>query len=186
MGKNRTTCILLDNGAISRNFFLELGRPQGDNISPNTFNFCMQILIFRLKLDPTIKCIPCIVPQLDNVPNLLNFFWHESNRETSKNEGLADDNSSLVLLEIASLQSIKTALREFGQISGLKCNYEKSVIMPFNVICPETILEIERLGFSVVDKIKLLRGAVKFKPENALISTRGTISKILHNIIIKH
>ena len=31
-----------------------------------------------------------------------------------------------------------------------------------------------------------IRGAVKFKPENARISTRGTVSKILHNIIIKH
>ena len=28
-------------------------------------------------------------------------------------------------------------------------------------------------------------GAVKFKPENACISTRGTVSKFLHNIIIK-
>ena len=103
LGKNRTACILLDNGEISRNFFLERGRPQGDNISPNTFNFCMQILIFRLELDPRIKCIPRAVPQLHNVPNLPNFFLHESNQETSKNEGLADDNSSLILLEVSSL-----------------------------------------------------------------------------------
>ena len=31
-----------------------------------------------------------------------------------------------------------------------------------------------------------IRGAVKFKPKNARISTRGTVSKILLNIIIKH
>ena len=126
----------------------------------------MQILIFRLELDPTIKCIPCVVLQLNNVPNLPNFFLHELNWETSKNEGLADDNSSLILLEVASLQSIKTALRDFGLISGLKCNYEKSVIMPFNVTSPETILEIERLGFSVVDKFKLLGVEIKQSLDN--------------------
>ena len=74
LGKNRTVCILLDNGEISRNFFLERGRPQGDNISPNTFNFCMQILIFRLELDPTIKCIPRAVPQLTTFLIFLIFF----------------------------------------------------------------------------------------------------------------
>ena len=35
IGTTRTACVLLDNGNISRNFLLERGRPQGDNISPN-------------------------------------------------------------------------------------------------------------------------------------------------------
>jgi hypothetical protein len=51
LGKNRTACILLDNGTYSRNFKLYRGRAQGDNISPNTFNFADQILILKIELD---------------------------------------------------------------------------------------------------------------------------------------
>ena len=51
VGTNRSACVILDDGKFSRNFSLERGRPQGDNISPNTFNFAIQILIFRLELD---------------------------------------------------------------------------------------------------------------------------------------
>ena len=155
IGNNRTACIILDNGNFSRNFLLERGRPQGDNISPNTFNFCIQILIFRLELDPRIKALPRIVPQLPaaEVPNV---FSTESNRETSKNEGLAHDNTSLVLLDLASLTHIKAALDEFGNFSGLICNYDKSIIMPILPQDRGTIVEIESLGFSVADKITLL------------------------------
>ena len=117
LGNKRTSCILIDNGTTSRNFLLERVRPQGDNISPNTFNFCMQILIFKLELDPNIKGIPRQVPPLENLPNLPNFFMHESNRETSKNEGLADDNSSLVLLDFDSLRTINPNKRGIGEKS---------------------------------------------------------------------
>jgi hypothetical protein len=39
LGENRSVCLLLDNGTYSRSFKLGRGRAQGDNISPNTFNF---------------------------------------------------------------------------------------------------------------------------------------------------
>ena len=58
LGMNRTACIMLDDGTLSRNFVLERGRPQGDNLSPITFNFCIQILIFKLELDNSILGIP--------------------------------------------------------------------------------------------------------------------------------
>ncbi len=57
LGENRTACILLDDGTYSRNFSLGRGRAQGDNISPNTFNFADQILIFKIELDPMINGI---------------------------------------------------------------------------------------------------------------------------------
>ncbi len=50
--ENRSACIILDNGAYSRNFALDRGRAQGDNISPNTFNFADQILITKSNLIP--------------------------------------------------------------------------------------------------------------------------------------
>ena len=58
LGTNRTACILLEDGTLSRNFNLERGQPQGDNLSPITFNFCIQILIFKLELDNSILGIP--------------------------------------------------------------------------------------------------------------------------------
>ena len=57
LGENRTACIILDDGTYSRNFCLDRGRAQGDNISPNTFNFADQILIFKIELDPRINGI---------------------------------------------------------------------------------------------------------------------------------
>jgi hypothetical protein len=54
LDENRTACILLDNGTFSRNFKLDSGRAQGDNISPNTFNFADQILILIIELDPIL------------------------------------------------------------------------------------------------------------------------------------
>jgi hypothetical protein len=57
LGENRQACILLDDGSYSRSFSLRRGRAQGDNISPNTFNFGEQILILKIELDPTITGI---------------------------------------------------------------------------------------------------------------------------------
>ena len=156
LGTNRTACIMLEDGELTRNFMLERGRPQGDNISPNTFNFCIQILIFKLELDKAILPIPRPPSNLQPPANIPDFFMHETCHETTKNEGLADDNSSLVMLDINSLQSIKQALQDFGRISGLICNYDKSVIMPFLDIDPALTLEIEQLGFQVVTHFKLL------------------------------
>jgi Reverse transcriptase (RNA-dependent DNA polymerase) len=48
LGNNREACIALEDGNNSPYFKLETGRPQGDNISPNTFNFGAQILIFKI------------------------------------------------------------------------------------------------------------------------------------------
>jgi hypothetical protein len=46
LGTNREAYIGLDNNINSRPFKLGRGRAQGDNTSPNTFNFADQILIF--------------------------------------------------------------------------------------------------------------------------------------------
>jgi hypothetical protein len=48
LGHEREACIALEDNKNSRYFRLGRGRPQGDNISPNTFNFADQILIFKI------------------------------------------------------------------------------------------------------------------------------------------
>jgi hypothetical protein len=153
LGNQRQACISLDNTRCSRFFNLGSGRPQGDNLSPVTFNFCEQILIFRLELDPRIASIPR--HQLPIV-NAEDPFLFESNRETSKNESLADDNTVITLLQYESLNTIKIALESFSAISGLHCNYDKTVILPIFRQTDEEMEILRDLGFKSVDKIKLL------------------------------
>jgi exonuclease III len=163
IGNERFASILLDDGNLSRCFKLERGRPQGDIISPLTFNFCIQILIFKLELDPRIKKIPRQVPVYEhNIVNALptninsSFFMHESKRETSKNEAMADDNTTITLIELACFAALRQVLADFGRISGLRCNVSKSIIMPvFDPTAEEEDL-ISNLGFILSDKITLL------------------------------
>ncbi len=54
LGTNRTACIILDDNSYSRSFKLGRGAAQKNNISPDTFDFCDQILIFKIELDPNI------------------------------------------------------------------------------------------------------------------------------------
>jgi hypothetical protein len=102
-GRDREACIALDGNKNSRYFKLGRGRPQGDNISPNTFNFADQILIFKIELDPRITTIPREITPINEINNDNNFFNQEANRETSKNESLADDNTTVTVMDATSL-----------------------------------------------------------------------------------
>jgi hypothetical protein len=98
-GENRNACIILDNNELSTPFPLERYRALGDNISPNTFNFADQILIWKIEMDPNIVGawqnyrIPIEINNKDT-----SFFACESKRETCKNESMADENTTLALL----------------------------------------------------------------------------------------
>jgi hypothetical protein len=159
LGRDREACIALDNNLCSRYFRLGRGRPQGDNISPNTFNFADQILIFKMELDPGITRIRGPdrnqLPVL-NIPNANDFFSQEANRETIKNESLADDNTTITILNRASLTQVKHVLNSFAEISGLECNFDKSCVMTTFVPDPADIALIIDLGFTYTNKIKLL------------------------------
>jgi hypothetical protein len=118
LGQNRLACITLDDVQYSRNFKLGRGRAQGDNISPNTFNFGEQILLFKIELDPMISGVWGHVPRPVNMSNVSNsFFMYESGRETSKNESMADDNTTIVKFETGNLANLKKTLEEFSTVS---------------------------------------------------------------------
>ncbi len=73
--------------------------------------------------------------------------------ETNKNESLADDNTTLMELTGENLRRLRNILDEFGNVSGLRCNYDKTMVMPIgNVNNVPTDLH----GFVLTDKIKLL------------------------------
>jgi hypothetical protein len=162
LGTKRTACIILDDGSYSRNFELGRGRAQGDNISPNTFDFGDQILIFRIELDPAVASVwqHFQAPHNRNLPadpvpanqGTENQFENESRRETDKNESLADDNTTLTLMANGNLQALRHILDDFADMSGLQCNYDKTCVLP---IGPETP-GVDLAGFKLTDKIKLL------------------------------
>jgi hypothetical protein len=158
-GENRTACIILDNNEYSRPFNLERCRAQGDNISPNTFNFADQILIWKIELDPNITEIWQnfqIPREID--PNDNSFFACESNRETNKNESMADDNTTLALLTTPNLAALRTVLDDFGDIRGLRCNYDKTCILKVGPANPDQ----ENLHrFAITESITLLGMEVK-------------------------
>jgi hypothetical protein len=154
LGENRSACIILDNGSYSRNFALDRGRAQGDNISLNTFNFADQILIFKIELDARVNGVwkNFVIPR-ELPAETSSFFMYESRGETAKNESLADDNTTLLLLEESNLRSLRSILDEFGAISGLLCNYDKTMVMP---IGNTNVIPANCCGFTVLEKIKLL------------------------------
>ena len=163
-GENRTACIILDNNEYSTPFELERCRAQGDNISPNTFNFADQILIWKIELDPNITGVwqNFIVPrEIDLNDN--SFFACESARETGKNESMADDNTTLALLTTDNLRNLRAVLDEFGDISGLRCNYDKTCILKVGAD-PDPDLDLH--GFTVTDSITLLGMEVKSRLSN--------------------
>ena len=104
---------------------------------------------------------------------------YESNRETDKNESLADDNTTITLLDLESLQAARQILGDFGNISGLRCNYDKSVIMPTSDISEAERLDIQTLGFFIQTKITLLGVEISNKLDNLREITTKLKEKII-------
>jgi hypothetical protein len=79
----------------------------------------------------------------------------ESNRETDKADGFADDNSNAIKAEYESLNRLKTLCHEFSLFSGLQSNVEKTTLLKIGTtdVLSQEILD---LGFTVTEKIVLL------------------------------
>jgi hypothetical protein len=141
----RTASIILEEGELSPPFQLGTGFPQGNAPSPNQFNIGDQILIFKIELCNQIESlfspdpdhagspvpIPVPAPVLLPVPapgNQRTYGANESDRQTNKLEAFANDNTVIAKLKRDAILSIKSILTNFGIISGLKCNVDKSVV----------------------------------------------------------
>ena len=112
-GRKKSHCIL-DSGALSAEFNLETFRPQGEIISPNTYNISNQILLFRIELDKNVPSVfqhmrgpslPFPFPKNDLPVNQV--FLNKSNRKTDKSEGFADDTTVITICEEKSIIAIK-------------------------------------------------------------------------------
>jgi hypothetical protein len=124
------------------------------------FNTGEQMLIFRLELDPQFASVfqHMLVPRnfFPPEPDLLpQNFREESNGETDKVDCFADDATGSTLMERNNLVNFKNILDNFGLISGLKCNFEKTFIMSTNPVVPDEIVTaIGELEFVLSNSIK--------------------------------
>ena len=73
----------------------------------------------------------------------------------SKTLAMADDATCLVRRDLETLKRIKQILREFGTLSGLCCNIQKTALIPVGLVdeIPQEILE---LGFEVKESATIL------------------------------
>jgi hypothetical protein len=106
VGNSRQACIILDGGKYSGNSPLGSGRHQGEILSPFQYKICNQIFLFKLELDPRIKSLtaktfgpraPFPIECNSSPPNAV--FRGESERETDKAEGFADDTTAITLAD---------------------------------------------------------------------------------------
>jgi hypothetical protein len=105
---------------------------------------------------------------------------HESRGETTKNESLADDNTTLLELTENNLYTLRESLEKFGDISGLRCNYDKTLVVPIGT---NTVIPNNLHGFTVSNKIKLLgleiSNDLNLLTENFLVIRDKIVSLVL-------
>jgi hypothetical protein len=137
LGKNRQACVILDAGQTTNYFPLKSGRPQGEIVSPLQYNFGNQIFSFMIELNPDIASVyqhmigpSCFFPIEQNFSKENKIFSDESNLETDKAKGFADDASISAEREERTFSTVRKVLIDFSKISGLKCNFEKTFSIP--------------------------------------------------------
>jgi hypothetical protein len=139
-------------------FNLERGNAQGDTTSPYIFNIGYQILLLKINFDLQIAGLnappeippgiqpPLPAPQVKSAPRRVFAF--------------ADDGNILTSMDLHSLSRIKAVLIEFGAISGLECNVEKTNLMPIGTNIPVSE-EILGLGFTLCNCVTVLGLKIK-------------------------
>jgi exonuclease III len=171
----RSACVIWDDGTFSEKIPLGGGHTQGNGPSPLLFDFCQQILLFKLEFAPELLSI--LPPRL---PALMGPGEEEERapapaqqgelgtgtgagtgqgidiKKDDKVETFADDATLLARANREAALAVKRILTLFFVISGLECNFEKSTIMFFGF--PGNLVPdwAEEVGFKVVAKTKIL------------------------------
>jgi hypothetical protein len=132
------------------------GHAQGDSPSPLLYNLAAQIVIFKIELSPNIARIPRPLEFDEVAVPVPASYKGEGLGQTDTNESFADDSSNIFVFEMNSLTELKAILENFKVLSGLSSNLDKSFIMRIGNLDGDIPEEIEALGFSFTNKIKLL------------------------------
>jgi exonuclease III len=168
---NRKACIITGTGKTGPTFDLERGNAQGDVISPFLFNICYQVLLLKIELSLQIESIGLPNVQLEDgdLIGAANVVSHRSKKVFA----FADDCNILAACKPETIREIVRVLNDFGKISGLECNVQKSHILPIGHL-PVITDEIRDLGFSIVQEMTVLGFEISNDP-NILRKNAETI-----------
>ena len=171
LATNRTACIILSDSKMSRTFNLERGNAQGDTISPFLFIICYQILLFKLEYDLQIIGLIDEPP----IPDTLLRINAQVPIQTSRVFAYADDGNILIRMDPICLRRIKEILEQFGELSGLTCNVDKTCLMQLgsNLPIPQEIVE---LGFNIVSEITILGMRIGGEPEQNFLEILNKVN----------
>ena len=107
---NKKDLVLFNNGHASKPIRVNNGLPQGCSLSPVLFILCMETLATVIRNNPKIKGISV-------------------NGEGEKKIGLvADDTVLTIKASSESFREVVGVLEDFERQSGLRINYEKSIV----------------------------------------------------------
>ncbi len=151
-------------------------------------------MLLKIELDPLVASVfqHALAPRftMDLVPDprrrgldadYNEHLSQESNRETDKADGFADDNSNATLANFESLNRLKTLCHDFSTFSGLQSNVEKTTLLKIgstNVLSQE-ILD---LGFNITEEIVLLGISIN-RSLDSLSSHFDTVAEKIVRII---
>jgi hypothetical protein len=155
-----------------------------------------QIVLFKIELCPEIRSVylshliyrpylPMGFEETRLVPydadNSNKKFINECSGKTKKADSFADDNSTGTLLDLNSLTALKNILETFGSFSGLKCNTDKTVLMPVGRPGPITA-DIRELGFKISNSIHILGMDIDTELENLDSNFDKTLESVRRSI----
>jgi hypothetical protein len=190
IGTRRTARIMFDTGT-SDPIDLERGFAQGNSPSPRKYNIGEQILLFRLEYDPNIIGVynSFLIPRqlARNGVDLAEVRAAElkglvvdkelehTNRKTN---AFADDTAAGLLREANNLNYVKQVLLDFGAVSGLETNVEKTTVMPIGNLEEQIEQNILDLGFAMCTEMKILGITVNNRGTQLEENFEGIITKV--------
>jgi hypothetical protein len=160
--KERKASINLGS-TCSKTFEINRGTPQGDRSSPYIFIICLEVLLIKIELRGKGAIVGRECKNLDG------------ENVNSVNEAFADDLTAVFRMSVEAVRVLLKILNEFGSLSGLYINMEKTHIMvtgrEWNG--PDTIE-----GIKIQKECRLLGVNIDYKGKNINSNWQKCIVKV--------
>jgi hypothetical protein len=144
---DRKSRVILEDG-YSENIILERGTPQGDRSSPYIFIMCIEILLIKIRQENGNG--------IDDSGLFIEYWGRDNTTEDEPltGEAYADDLTLIFRFSEQSVGKIIEVLEDFGDVSGLCINIDKTQLM---VVGTENWEIGERVhNIEIVDKVNIL------------------------------
>jgi hypothetical protein len=117
-----------------------------------------------------------MVPAFDE--NSRDANGYETNRCTDKLEGYADDGTILAKVTEEVFPRIRLILEQFKDLSGLRCNIDKSMVLPIGYENDNVPALIADSGFKVVNRVTILGTEITANTDDLVNNFDKVIQKV--------